>query len=57
MLCHSWFRRFLRDEQGLEVIEFSIIMGIIVAGTIAIITAVGAWVVARFTGVQTGIMA
>ena len=37
-------KRFIRDEQGLETVEYAIILGLIVAGTIALIVGIGSWV-------------
>ena len=36
--------RFLRDEDGASLIEYSILIGLITALVIAIIVAVGSWV-------------
>lgn len=49
------FKSFARDEQGLETVEYAIILGLIVAGTITVIAAIGTWVNGRFTTVQTDI--
>ncbi len=48
-------RRFVKNEAGLETVEYAIITGLIVAATIAVIAAIGAWVLATFTTVQTAI--
>ena len=48
-------RRFVKNESGLETVEYAIITGLIVAATIAVIAAIGAWVLATFTTVQTAI--
>ena len=42
-------RRFLKDERGLETVEYAIILGLIVAATIAAIITLGQWVLAQFT--------
>ena len=34
-------RRFLRDDRGLETIEYAIIAGLIVSGLVAIVVAIG----------------
>ncbi len=47
--------RFVRDERGLEVVEYSIIVGLVVAGVIATIAAIGAWVAGIFTSVKTAV--
>lgn len=48
-------RRFVKNEAGLETVEYAIITGLIVAATIAVIAAIGAWVLATFTTVQTAL--
>jgi Flp pilus assembly pilin Flp len=44
--------KFINDERGLETVEYAIILGLIVAGTIGIIAAIGTWVNGRFADVQ-----
>ena len=51
------FKTFVRDEKGLETVEYAIILGLIVAGTIGIIAAIGVWVNGRFSTVQNDITA
>jgi Flp pilus assembly pilin Flp len=46
-------QNFFKDEDGLETVEYAIILGLIVAGTITLITALGTWVNAQFTRVNT----
>ena len=46
-------RRFLRDERGLETIEYAIIAGLIVSGLVAIVVAIGTWVKGQFQNLQT----
>jgi len=48
-------RRFLKDERGLETVEYAIILGIIVLTTIAAITTIGGWVNAKFSGLAGGL--
>ena len=43
-------RRFLKDERGLETVEYAIILGIIVVTTIGFITTIGTWVRDKFQG-------
>jgi Flp pilus assembly pilin Flp len=45
-------RRFMKDERGLETVEYAIILGLIVAGTIALISALGIWVRGQFEQVN-----
>jgi Flp pilus assembly pilin Flp len=42
------FKRFLRDEKGLETVEYAIILGLIVAATITVIIAIGGKVLNAF---------
>jgi len=41
-------KRFVRDERGLETVEYAIILGLIVVGTIALVVAIGNWVHDKF---------
>ena len=43
---------FLKDEDGLETVEYAIILGLIVAGTITLIVNLGLWVNRQFTPVN-----
>ena len=53
----SLLKKFLSDEQGLETVEYAIIVGLIVAGTVAVIAAIGVWVTTQFTNLQTDLTA
>jgi len=46
-------KNMIRDEKGLETVEYAIIAGLIVVGTVAAITAIGVWVSGKFTAVKT----
>ncbi|TKJ37313.1 MAG: Flp family type IVb pilin [Planctomycetes bacterium B3_Pla] len=48
-------KRFVRDEQGLETVEYAIILGLIVVGTIGAIMTLGGWVLDQFQGINTDI--
>ena len=48
---------FFKDEDGLETVEYAIILGLIVAGTILLIVWLGSWVYSQFSGVQSEISA
>ncbi|NQT21401.1 MAG: Flp family type IVb pilin [Planctomycetes bacterium] len=45
-------KRFASDERGLETVEYAIIAGIVVAGTVATIVAIGTWVSGALTTLQ-----
>jgi pilus assembly protein Flp/PilA len=45
--------RLIHDERGGEVLEYALIAGLIVVGAIALITAVGGKVVARWTSLDS----
>lgn len=47
------FMEFLKDDRGLETVEYAIILGLIVAATIASITAIGIWVSTQFSQAET----
>lgn len=49
----SVLKRFIKDEQGLETVEYAIITGLIVVGVIGAVTAIGTWVATQFTTLQT----
>lgn len=48
-------RELLSDERGLETVEYAIIVGLIVAGTVTTVAAIGTWVAGKFTGLKTSI--
>jgi Flp pilus assembly pilin Flp len=50
-----WQQRIISDEQGGEVIEYALILGLIAVAAIASITMVGCKVLARWTGVANGL--
>ena len=47
------FRSFVRDDQGLETVEYAIILGLITAGVILTAAAIGVWVFGVYSGVQS----
>jgi len=42
-------KRFLRDENGTETLEWAIIIGIIAVGAIGFIALIGPWVTQKFS--------
>jgi Flp pilus assembly pilin Flp len=48
----SMLKRLMKDEQGLETVEYAIITGLIVAGTIVTIGLIGTWVKAQFDALE-----
>jgi Flp pilus assembly pilin Flp len=44
--------KLVRDENGGEVLEYALIAGLIIVGAIALISAVGTKVVARWTSLD-----
>ncbi|MBN2270320.1 MAG: Flp family type IVb pilin [Sedimentisphaerales bacterium] len=50
-------RKFLRDEQGTETVEWAIIIGIIAVGAIAFMATIGQWVYDQFQYLSNGIEA
>ncbi|MHC4949343.1 MAG: Flp family type IVb pilin [Planctomycetota bacterium] len=41
-------KRFLADDQGLETVEYAIILGLIVVAVIGAVAGIGSWVNTRF---------
>ena len=50
VLVHAW-----RDEQGGEVLEYALIVGLIVVAAIATITTVGTKLLAKWQGVDSSL--
>jgi pilus assembly protein Flp/PilA len=48
---------FIKDEDGLEVVEYAIILGLIVVGVITTVGLIGTWVGARFTELEAQLQA
>ena len=48
-------KRFLRNEQGTETVEWAIIIGIIAVGAISLVFLIGGWVMAQFQGLWDAI--
>ncbi|MHC4680674.1 MAG: Flp family type IVb pilin [Phycisphaerales bacterium] len=44
-------KRFLKDERGLETVEYAVILGLIVAATIGLVVTLGKWTGGQFQGV------
>jgi pilus assembly protein Flp/PilA len=49
--------KFIKDEDGLEVVEYAIILGLIVVGVIATVVGIGLWVNGRFTQLNSELTA
>ena len=47
------FQKLVKDEQGGEVLEYALIMGLIVVAAIAVITSVGGKVLARWQSLNS----
>jgi pilus assembly protein Flp/PilA len=47
--------RFLKDESGLETVEYAIIAGLIVVGAIVAITAIGGYVKIKFEALENAL--
>jgi pilus assembly protein Flp/PilA len=45
--------RLWKDEQGASLLEYSVLIGLIVAGVVATVTAVGAWSSGRWDSLLT----
>ncbi len=53
MKASKLIARFVRDERGMETVEWAVLAALIVAGLVAVITGLGTNVVAKFTALQT----
>jgi Flp pilus assembly pilin Flp len=47
--------RALHDERGGEILEYSLIIGLIVVGSVATITCVGSKVLTKWNSVNSGV--
>ena len=48
-------KKFVKDERGLETVEYAIIAGLIVVGTIVTIASIGTWVSTKFNQLNTNL--
>lgn len=48
-------KKFMKDDRGLETVEYAIITGLIVAATITAIGILGAWVTTQFETVNSNV--
>ncbi len=46
---------FIRDQRGLETVEYAIIAGLVVAGVVLTLAAIGGWVSGVFEKVKTDV--
>jgi Flp pilus assembly pilin Flp len=45
----NMLKRFVKDESGTETVEWAIMIGLIAVAAIALIIAIGQWVVTKFS--------
>ena len=50
-------KRFLKEEEGTETVEWAIIIGLIAVTSIATIVLIGTWVSGKFTDLNTALQA
>jgi Flp pilus assembly pilin Flp len=48
-------KRFVKDERGLETVEYAILLGLIVVATIVLVLQLGGWVAQQFRDVLVGV--
>jgi Flp pilus assembly pilin Flp len=48
-------KRFVKDERGLETVEYAVILGLIVVATIVLVIQLGGWVAQQFRDVLTNV--
>lgn len=51
----SIMQSFARDESGASLLEYTILLGIVTAVSVALIANVGAWVTQRWTALVTAL--
>ena len=49
----SMLKRFVKDDQGLETVEYAVMTALVVAAMVAAITALSGAITARFGATQT----
>lgn len=49
--------RFLRDEDGMETVEYAIIAGLIVSALVTLLFAIGNWVKGQYSSLKTDLNA
>ncbi len=54
---YAMVKKFVADERGLETVEYAILTGLIVAGVVLTIFALGTWVKAQFDRLKTDLNA
>ncbi len=53
MKASKLIARFVRDDRGMETVEWAILAALIVAGLVTVITGLGQNVLTRFTALKT----
>ena len=48
-------KKFVKDERGLETVEYAIIAGLIVVGSIVTIAAIGGYVLTKFQALESAL--
>ena len=51
----NFISKFIKDDSGLETVEYAIISGLIVAAVITAVTAIGTWVNGKFDDLKTNL--
>ena len=49
--------QFVREDQGQDLIEYAILIGLITVGTVSIVGQIGTWTAGRFTALNTALTA
>jgi Flp pilus assembly pilin Flp len=52
MITWSHIRRFVGNDDGLEAVEYAVLLGLIVVAVIGVMASIGAWVTNIFATVQ-----
>jgi pilus assembly protein Flp/PilA len=46
---------FVRDDQGQDLIEYGLLIGLITVGVVATVRTIGTWVATQFTSLDTAL--
>ena len=51
----QFMKSFYSDDQGLETVEYAVIVGLIVGGVVVVLAALGVWVAGVYTQVTQAV--
>ena len=51
----EWMARLKNDEEGAALIEYTVLIGLMLAGVLAIVTTIGGWVTGQWSSLNTAL--